>query len=53
LHSAVNPECPKEYDTRLYDGNSNLRTGFVSYPRSGNSYMRSLMERSTGFQTSS
>jgi len=53
LHSAVNPTCAKEYETRLYDGSSRLRTGFVSYPRSGNSYMRSLVERATGFQTSS
>ncbi|GAA5889639.1 hypothetical protein JCM16303_004449, partial [Sporobolomyces ruberrimus] len=29
------------------------KTGFVSFPRSGNSYLRGLVERATGFQTSS
>lgn len=51
LHQAVSPECEHDIVTRPYNGS--IRTGFVSYPRSGNSYMRSLIERSTRYQTSS
>lgn len=50
LHDAVAPTC-HDITTKPYSGNT--RTGFVSYPRSGNSYMRSLVERATGYQTSS
>lgn len=50
LHDAVAPTC-HEITTTPYTGNT--RTGFVSYPRSGNSYMRSLVERATSYQTSS
>lgn len=51
LHQAVAPDCQHNITTQPYDGK--VRTGFVSFPRSGNSYMRSLIERATGFQTSS
>ena len=51
LHSAVNPECRHDLKTKPYHGDT--RTGFVSFPRSGNSYLRSLVERATGYQTSS
>jgi len=51
LHDAVNPTCEVDPETSVYQGP--VRTGFVSYPRSGNSYMRSLIERTTGYQTSS
>ncbi|GAA5982991.1 hypothetical protein JCM11641_006909 [Rhodosporidiobolus odoratus] len=51
LHDAVSPACKAELVTKPYK--TDLRTGFVSYPRSGNSYLRSLIERATGYQTSS
>ncbi|GAA5868006.1 hypothetical protein JCM8547_000779 [Rhodosporidiobolus lusitaniae] len=51
LHKAIAPACKSEILTRPY--NTDVRTGFVSYPRSGNSYLRSLIERATGYQTSS
>jgi len=50
LHDAVAPTC-HDITTTPYTGTT--RTGFVSYPRSGNSYMRSLVERATSYQTSS
>lgn len=50
LHNAIRPEC-HDVETKPYRGQ--VKTGFVSYPRSGNSYMRSLVERATGYQTSS
>ncbi|GAA5902436.1 hypothetical protein JCM6882_002753 [Rhodosporidiobolus microsporus] len=51
FHKAVSPACKAELLTVPYE--TNIRTGFVSYPRSGNSYLRSLLERATGYQTSS
>ncbi|GJN94068.1 hypothetical protein Rhopal_007132-T1 [Rhodotorula paludigena] len=51
LHKALAPACKDEIEVVPY--RSELRTGFVSYPRSGNSYLRSLVERATGYQTSS
>ncbi|GAA5962683.1 hypothetical protein JCM3765_006165 [Sporobolomyces pararoseus] len=51
LHSAMGPTCRTDLATVPYK--AKIRTGFVSYPRSGNSYIRSLLERATGFQTSS
>ncbi|KAL8293090.1 hypothetical protein RQP46_000784 [Phenoliferia psychrophenolica] len=51
LHEAVSPDCHHNITTEPYSGK--IRTGFVSFPRSGNSYVRSLVERATGFQTSS
>ncbi|KAM0789872.1 hypothetical protein ACM66B_006718 [Microbotryomycetes sp. NB124-2] len=51
LHSALTPECNRDFETRPYNGST--KTGFVSFPRSGNSYMRSLVERATSYQTSS
>lgn len=51
LHGAFAAQCETELESRPYK--SDLRTGFVSYPRSGNSYIRSLLERATGIQTSS
>ncbi|SCV74621.1 BQ2448_7650 [Microbotryum intermedium] len=50
LHDAVKPKCG-HIDTVPYM--TDTRTGFVSFPRSGNSFMRSLVERATGYQTSS
>jgi hypothetical protein len=47
----MGPTCRTDLTTTPYK--SKIRTGFVSYPRSGNSYIRSLLERATGFQTSS
>jgi hypothetical protein len=51
LHDAVAPTCSHHTPTSRYQGK--IKTGFVSFPRSGNSYMRSLVERATAFQTSS
>ncbi|GAA5902422.1 hypothetical protein JCM6882_002748 [Rhodosporidiobolus microsporus] len=51
LHEAISPACKSDLVTHLYE--TDLRTGFVSFPRSGNSYLRSLIERATGYQTSS
>ncbi|GAA5895635.1 hypothetical protein JCM8208_005287 [Rhodotorula glutinis] len=51
LLDAISPACKSELVTKPYE--TSLRTGFVSYPRSGNSYLRSLIERATGYQTSS
>lgn len=50
LHNVVNPNC---HEVNAVPYQSQVKTGFVSYPRSGNSYMRSLIERATGYQTSS
>ncbi|GAA5934766.1 hypothetical protein JCM1841_005040 [Sporobolomyces salmonicolor] len=51
LHNAMGPTCKTELVAHAYD--AKMSTGFVSYPRSGNSYLRSLIERATGYQTSS
>ncbi|KAK4705233.1 hypothetical protein P7C70_g963, partial [Phenoliferia sp. Uapishka_3] len=51
LHQKLAPECQHNVTTEVYPGK--VKTGFVSFPRSGNSYLRSLIERSTGYQTSS
>ena len=51
LHLAVSPDCHHNITTEPFAGQ--VRTGFVSFPRSGNSYVRSLVERATGYQTSS
>lgn len=51
LHAAVAPKCEHTFRATLYE--TPIRTAFASYPRSGNSYMRSLVERATGFQTGS
>lgn len=44
--------CPTELESVPHRVPS-LGTAFASYPRSGNSYVRSLVERATGYQTSS
>ena len=36
-----------------YNSTSMPRTALASFPRSGNSYMRSLVEKASGYQTSS
>lgn len=51
VNDAVSFGCTPNYVTKAYDGG--VRTGFVSFPRSGNSYLRSLIETATGYQTSS
>ncbi|GAA5947958.1 hypothetical protein JCM10213_007666 [Rhodosporidiobolus nylandii] len=51
LHAKLSPACKTEIATRPYP--AKIRTAFASYPRSGNSYLRSLLERATGYQTSS
>ncbi|GAA5942139.1 hypothetical protein JCM10213_003814 [Rhodosporidiobolus nylandii] len=51
LHHAIAPECNVKLSTQPYK--AKVRTGFASYPRSGNTFLRSMIERATGFQTSS
>lgn len=51
LFESIKPTCAAELDAVPYD--AKLTTGFVSYPRSGNSFVRSLIERTSNFQTSS
>ena len=52
LHADVRPTCPDKLDSVTYR-NASRRTALATYPRSGNSYIRGLMERSTGYRTSS
>ena len=52
LHGDVRPTCPDRLDSVTYR-NASRRTALATYPRSGNSYIRGLMERSTGYRTSS
>ncbi|KAI5481608.1 hypothetical protein MNV49_002834 [Pseudohyphozyma bogoriensis] len=51
LWDALDPVCPNNFTTVPYRGP--MKTGFASSPRSGNSYMRTMIERATGYQTSS
>jgi hypothetical protein len=51
LYDAMSSACRNELETVPYQ--SSVRTAFASFPRSGNSYLRSLIERATGYQTSS
>lgn len=51
LYDAMSSACRNELDTVPYQ--TSIRTAFASFPRSGNSYLRSLIERATGYQTSS
>lgn len=62
LYDSLVPRCPKTPTaeeggaaalTRMYDGPEMPRTAFASFPRSGNTYTRELVERATGFRTSS
>lgn len=62
LYDALMPQCPKTPSaaeggqnalTRMYDGPPLPRTGFASFPRSGNTFTRELVERATGYRTSS
>jgi hypothetical protein len=53
LHSVVNPKCPATLrETNFYPGQIPY-TVLATYPRSGNTFIRSLIERSTGYRTSS
>ncbi|KAK4702000.1 hypothetical protein P7C70_g4225, partial [Phenoliferia sp. Uapishka_3] len=51
LYALANPTCEDLGTTKPFQ--TKTRTAFVSFPRSGNSYLRSLVERATGYQTSS
>lgn len=54
LHSALQSSCSSlSSTTKPYDGPSLGSTAFASFPRSGNTFLRSLVERATSFQTSS
>ncbi|BGP27902.1 hypothetical protein JCM10295v2_006889 [Rhodotorula toruloides] len=50
LHDAMSSACKSELVTIPYQ--TTIRTAFASFPRSGNSYLRSLVERATGTRTS-
>ena len=50
FHHAVAPVCLDANATRKYTGP--LRTALASHERSGNTWTRELVERTTGFQTS-
>lgn len=52
LHQALEPDCTANVTTATYT-KPLPKTAFASFPRSGNSWIRSLVERSTGFRTSS
>lgn len=45
--------CPDTLESVPHRLDGSRGTAFASYPRSGNSYVRSLIERATGYQTSS
>ncbi|GAA5833709.1 hypothetical protein JCM11251_003210 [Rhodosporidiobolus azoricus] len=51
LLEAFQPQCQTKISPIPYQ--TNTSTGFVSFPRSGNSYLRGLVLRSSGYQTSS
>ena len=54
LHAATLPQCPSiAPDTLHYTGVGRGKTALATFPRSGNSYIRGLVERSTGYRTSS
>jgi hypothetical protein len=53
LHSAVSPQCPSvPRETQYFDGQIPY-TVLATYPRSGNTYIRGLIERASGYRTSS
>lgn len=50
-HQALNPECPKGVDAQRYE-RKHLHTALATWPRSGNSWTRMLIERASGYRTS-
>lgn len=53
LHESLSPNCPHTApETSFYQGDIPT-TALATFPRSGNSYLRSMVERSTGYRTSS
>lgn len=52
LLTLSNPDC-QNYNYTATLPPTTTRTGFMSFPRSGNSYVRSLVEATSGYQTSS
>lgn len=53
LHATVSAECPHEAPETQFFPSDILSTALATFPRSGNSYIRSLVERATGYRTSS
>jgi hypothetical protein len=52
LHHAIGPSCPSAHtETQYYNRTGLPYTALATYPRSGNTYIRSLIERATGFRT--
>jgi len=51
LYEASRPTCSAGLEAVPY--RARVKTGFLTHPRSGNTYTRELVERATGFQTSS
>lgn len=52
LHSALLPECEHRNSSTTVRWEGKRRTALASFPRSGNSLTRELVERATNFQTS-
>lgn len=53
LHSAISPQCSAAMpETRFYS-NPIPYTALATYPRTGNTFLRSLVEKATGYRTSS
>lgn len=50
-HNALQPTCPQEVQTQRYE-RTHLHTALATWPRSGNSWTRMLIERASGFRTS-
>lgn len=50
MHSALWPQCHNRSESVRWEGDR--RTALASYPRSGNTFTRELVERATGLQTS-
>lgn len=59
LYNMTSPACPRPADgeaghlTRPYDGEPMPRTALAAYPGSEDGYARELVERATGYRTSS
>jgi hypothetical protein len=51
VHYAINPICHHNQTRTFYDAKK--KTALATFPRSGNSYIRELLERSTGHLTTS
>ena len=53
LHTAVSPRCAEVIETFDIPLKGLPRTALATYPRSGNTFTRLLIERATGWHTTS